>query len=480
MDRHSFTPLNTVAHIWTTLGLPKDALKSIHLPVDAECYPSSFKVGHLAQASIGLSALAAALVWSVRNDKPLPNVTVPAEHACVEFKSERLYILNGKAAPSSFGTIGGLHKTQDGYIRMHDSFPNHRENALRILGLEVGATREDVAQKMLVWNSIDLETKAIKEGAVMAALRSFKEWDALPQSKAVTDFPILLSKISEGTPYLPNDSASVQATKCLQGIRVIEMSRVIAAPVAGKTLAVHGADVLWITSPSLPDLPELDIDVSRGKRTVQLDIKKPDDKTKLLELIRIADVFIQSYRPGSLAAQGLSNEECLALNPNLIIASLNAYGPEGPWSQRRGFDSLVQTCSGINVADAERYGAGEAARVLPCQAIDHGSGYLLATGIMAALYKRATEGGSYELKISLASVMRYLRSLGQYEEKSGFERKDFKRPEDVSMYLETRQTEFGELSAVKHAASVEGVNVEWDIMPKPLGSDDPVWLERIF
>lgn len=234
--------------------------------------------------------------------------------------------------------------------------------------------------------------------------------------------------------------------------------------------------MIWITSPLLPDLPDTDIDVSRGKRTVQLDIKQPEDKARLLELISTADVFIQSYRPGSLAAQGLSNEELVAISPGLIIASLNTYGSDGPWSRRRGFDSLVQTCSGINFADAERYGAGEAARVLPCQALDHGSGYLLATGIMSALYKRATEGGSYEVKVSLAGVMRYLRSLGQYEGKSGFERKDFKRPDEVSEYLETRQTGFGELRAVKHAARIDGIEVGWQHMPKPLGSDDPVWL----
>lgn len=209
---------------------------------------------------------------------------------------------------------------------------------------------------------------------------------------------------------------------------------------------------------------------------MQLDIKKPVDKEKLLQLLKTADVFIHSYRPGSFDAQGLSTEELIALNPKLIVASLNAYGPEGPWSQRRGFDSLVQTCSGINVADAERYGGGEPARVLPCQAFDHGAGYLLAAGIMTALYKRTTEGGSYEVKVSLAGVMRYLRSLGQYEGKSGFDRKDFRRSEDVLEYLETRRTEFGELKAVKHAARISQVEVGWKTMPKPLGSDDPVWL----
>ena len=241
MDRKSFSPLDSVVHIWTALGLPEDALKAIHLPVDVVCYPSSFKVDHLAQVSIGLSALAAAIVWSTRNTKPIPKVSVPVEHACVEFKSERLYVLNGKAAPSTFCKIGGLHKTRNGYIRMHDSFPNHREKALKILGLESDATREDVAQKMLDWSSVALEAEAIEEGAVMAALRSFEEWDALPHSSAVADFPILLKKLVTEGPNLQKMTISGHASKCLQDIRVVEMSRVIAAPVAGKTLAVHGA-----------------------------------------------------------------------------------------------------------------------------------------------------------------------------------------------------------------------------------------------
>lgn len=187
-------------------------------------------------------------------------------------------------------------------------------------------------------------------------------------------------------------------------------------------------------------------------------------------------MFVQSYRPGSLAAHGLSTRELIALNPNLVIASLDAYGPQGPWAQRRGFDSLVQTCSGINAADAERYGAGEVARPLPCQALDHGAGYFLATGIMAALYKRAIEGGSYKVNVSLAGVMRYLRSLGRYDGRSAFARKDFIRSEDARKYLETRLMGSVELKAVKHAASICGVEVGWTIMPKPPSNHDPVWL----
>jgi hypothetical protein len=231
MDRSQFTVFDSVAHIWRTSGLPDEALNSLILPADAKCLPSSFKVDLLAQSSIAASALAAALFWSARHDCPVPNVTVPAEHACVEFKSERLYKLDAKLRPSSFGSIGGLHKVRDGYVRMHDSFPNHMENALRILGLDSNASREDVARETLKWRALDLEAEAFRSGAVIAAVRSFDEWDALPQAKAIADVPVLITRINNSTPYIPPVPKIMSDDKCLRGIRVVEMSRVIAAPV---------------------------------------------------------------------------------------------------------------------------------------------------------------------------------------------------------------------------------------------------------
>ena len=476
MDRSSFTPYNSVAYLWKSLDLPISALESLHLPIDGDCHPSSFKVDHLAQSTIALSALAAAQFWAHQCGSTVPKVTVPAEHACAEFKSERLYVLNGKPAASAWGVLGGLHETSDGFVRMHDSFPNHRENALKILGLGREALREDVAKKVLEWKSVDLETAAFENGAVIAALRSFEEWDALPQARAISDFPILQRQVLASKPYQLDSSSKLKKDQCLAGIRVVEMSRVVAAPVAGKTLAAHGADVIWISSPTLPALPDIDIDLSRGKRSVQLNIKNEDGRGKLLKLLRTADVFIQSYRPGSLAAQGFSNEELLKANPNLIIASLSAYGPDGPWSQNRGFDSLVQTCSGINVADAASFGGKEPAWVLPCQALDHGAGYLLAAGIISALYKRATEGGAFEVKVSLSGVMKYLRSLGRNEGENAFKKKEFLSSMDAEPYLETRQTGMGELRAISHAARIENMKIGFDVMPKPLGSDEPVWM----
>lgn len=480
-DRSHFTTAETVARIWKDLGLPAEALASLSLPdVDKHSVcglPSSFKIGHLAQSTIALAALAAALFQSTRNESNIPKVTVPLLHACLEFQSEKLYTLVGQKADLGGGLkrFGGpVQKTADGYVRIHDGFPHHVAGALKILGLPPTATRDEFHSALLRWKSVDLETVAMNSNCVIAALRSYEQWDALPQTSYIPNDPIQIKKLGSGPPVLPLQ-LSAGSDRCLRGIRVLELSRVIAAPMAGRTLAAHGADVLWITSPNLPDLPDIDRDLARGKRTAQLDLTTESGRTKLLELAKDADVFIQGYRPGSLAAKGFSPSELARANPNIICANMSAYGKEGPWGGNRGFDSIVQTGSGMNVSEAEHFGEGESGRPMPCQALDHASGYFLATGICAALHKRATEGGSYEVNVSLAGTMKYLRSLGQFPGKTGFDCPTI-GDQEIEEYLETRQSGFGELKALKHSAAVDGFMPGWDIMPKPLGSDKPEWV----
>ncbi|KAF0332526.1 caib baif family enzyme [Colletotrichum asianum] len=458
IPREDFSAQNVVQEIWKGLELPAEALSALNLENDgAPTLPSSFKMGVLAQSSIASSALAAAQIHALRNESSVPAVDVPLEHATVEFKSERLYILDGKPTPSPWGPLEVCTRHLTG---MFDS------------------TREQLSEKLSEWASIDVETAATVDGKLATyALRSYRQWDALPQSRAISNFPIDVTQLSPQGPTGLPARMSGGNTKCLQGLRVVEMSRVIAAPLCGKTLAAHGADVIWVTSPNLPDLPTMDRDFGRGKRTVQLDVHNPSDKERLIELIKTADVFIQGFRPGSLASHGLSPEEIVKINPSIIIANMSAFGPQGPWSGRRGYDSLVQTCSGMNVSEAEHAGKGEAARPTPCQALDHAGGYWLATGVIAALHKRATLGGSWRVDASLAGVMKYLRSLGQYPGATGFEVKDYEKLEDVRNELfETRETGFGSMTAIRHSAHVDGVEVGWDVMPKPLGSDSPKWI----
>ncbi|PYI30072.1 CAIB/BAIF family enzyme [Aspergillus indologenus CBS 114.80] len=481
--RSHFSAKDSVEYIWNELDLPSEALDKLNLTGEGLGLPSSFKLGHLAQASIGLTGLLAAQIYASRKaTTTIPQVTVPLQHAVIEFKSERLYTLAGNPAPSPWGPIGGLHRCADGYVRLHDSFSNHRDGAKALLECSRDADRREVSMKIGPWRAVDLESAAFDSKLVISALRSYSEWDVLPQARSISGFPIRLRKIADGPVGFSETMQQIEKLdKSLRGLRVLEMSRVIAAPLAGKTLAAHGADVLWVTSPSLPDLPTMDRDFGRGKRTVQIDMSTETGSDELFGLLDDAHVFIQGFRPGSLASRGLSSaalaERFRARGRRIICANMSAYGPTGPWSDRRGFDSLVQTCSGMNISEAEHFGAGEPARPTPCQALDHAGGYFLAAGVMAALHKQTTEGGSWEVDVSLAGVMKYLRSLGQWEGQSGFQERDYICTADVpEEFLETRASGFGDLTAVRHAVSIEGVAVGWDIMPKPLGSDKKEWL----
>ncbi|CAL5868901.1 uncharacterized protein PFLUO_LOCUS3128 [Penicillium psychrofluorescens] len=479
-DRTKFTASDTISHLWDHLDLPHQALQSLQLP-DTNSdpgLPSSFKVGHLAQSTIALSALAASLFHATRNGKSSPPpVQVALRHACAEFKSERLYRIDGHPPPDPWGPIGGLHATRDGYVRIHDNWMHHRQAALDILRLPSNASRAQVAEALKSRSAVEVETAAFQSGGVIAALRSYEQWDAHPQASAISDFPIQIRRLASDGPKGLSPWLKPANDRCLRGVRVLDLSRVIAGPVAGRALASHGADVLWVTGPGLPDLPPLDRDLSRGKRTIQLDLNSAAGKAKLLDLVRDADVFIQNYRPGSLTAKGLGPSDLAGVNPRIIYAELCAYGSNGPWSQNRGFDSLVQTCSGMNVSEAEHFGAGEAARVMPCQALDHGAGFCLASGVMAALYHRTVAGSAWKVEVSLAGVMKYLRSLGQHPGNSGFQCEDISfGDDDLAEYLDSRASAFGEITALKPAARVEGAMPGWDIMSKPLGSDVPEWM----
>jgi crotonobetainyl-CoA:carnitine CoA-transferase CaiB-like acyl-CoA transferase len=480
MDRTQLGSKDVVTLLWDHLGLPSSALESISLPGTGLGAPSSFKLGILAQASIGLSALSAALVHRHLNNTAVPRIQVPLQHAVVEFNCSSFLTIDGKSLSPPRPPIGGLHKTADGHVRIHDGFLVHREATKKLLGCLGEDDRDNIAAAVAQWATMDFENAAVEAGLAVVSLRSFEQWDSHPQSRAISDFPIIIRKISDGPPSSQSTNLKPGSDKCLRGLRVMEMDRVIAGPVAGKTLAAHGADVLWITSPNLEDQPALDRDFARGKRSIRLDINLPEDRAKLDRLLEDADVFLQSYRPGSLASKGLSPENIAAKSrKGIIYANLSAYGPTGPWSKRRGFDSLVQAGTGMNVSEAEYFGAGEAARPLPFQALDHASGFFLAAGIAAALYRQATEGGSYVVDVSLAGTGKFLRSLGQYEGRSSFDMPQIERQEDVpGEILEERDSGFGRITAVKHSAVIEGVDVGWDIMPGPLGSDRAEWIRQ--
>jgi crotonobetainyl-CoA:carnitine CoA-transferase CaiB-like acyl-CoA transferase len=226
-----------------------------------------------------------------------------------------------------------------------------------------------------------------------------------------------------------------------------------------------------VTGPHLPGFPELDIDTGRGKLSASLDLRAPEERERLKGLLREAHVFVQSYRPGGLASLGFSPQDCADMRPGIIAVTLSAYGHEGPWADRRGFDSLVQTASGINHAEAEAAGVG-GAKELPAQALDHATGYLMAFGAMMALLRKKREGGSWHVRVSLAQTGHWLTGLGRVRE--GFACKD-PQLADIGDLLESSDSPFGRLTTVRHAAHLSETPAHWARPPVKLGTHAPLW-----
>jgi hypothetical protein len=336
--------------------------------------------------------------------------------------------------------------------------------------LNCGPEREEVQAALMQWDAEAFETAAYAAGGVVAMMRSFDQWSELPQSKALAALPtISIEKIGDAAP-----KPWPGGDRPLAGIRVLDLSRVIAGPVAGRTLAVHGADVLLVSGPELPAIPWLTIDTGRGKLTSFVELKSEQGRGALRDLLAQADIFSQGYRPHAVAALGFSPQDAARINPGVVYVSLSAYGHEGPWADRRGFDSLVQTTTGFNHAEGEAAGL-TGPKELPAQMLDHATGYLMAFGAMMAKARQSREGGSWHVRVSLAQTGRWLWNLGRVAD--GFTTEDLKG-ETVTPFVEEVPSGFGPLRAVSHSAVLSKTPASWARPAMPLGSHPAQWPAR--
>jgi crotonobetainyl-CoA:carnitine CoA-transferase CaiB-like acyl-CoA transferase len=455
---------DVLARLWAGLGHDAAALVQIELTGGEPVLPSSFAVGTAMQASVAASALAAAEIWRARTGEA-QRVCVDMRAAAIASRSERYFTVDGGPALELWDKIAGAYQCGDGrYVRLHTNFPHHRDGVLKLL--QCDNDKAAVAEALRGWKAIDVEDAAAQAGLVVTAMRSFAEWDAHPQGQAVSRLPLLsLERIGDApAPSWP------QGDRPLAGIKVLDLTRIIAGPVCGLTLAAHGADVMLVTSPNLPSVAPLVIDTGRGKLSTHIDLHDAKGRAAFEALLREADVVVQGYRPGGLAALSYGPQDAARIRPGIVYVTLFAYGQEGPWSNRRGFDSLVQTASGLNAAEAEA--AGESGpKPLPAQVLDHATGYLLAYATMSTLLRRAREGGSWHVRGSLAQTGYWLRSLGRID---GLGAKDPTR-DDVRDCLEESDSGFGRLSAARHPATMSETPPHWARPSVPLGTHAPVW-----
>lgn len=463
MPTHTIEPnvrtdiaVNLLKEIWGSAQGNPSATDRISF-VGQGSLPSYFAVTELAAASMGASGLALAeLTQSL-------DVLVDRRLASLWF-NKTISPLDWKIPPEP--ALGPAdYRTRDGWIRLHTNAPHHRDAALRVLG--VPESPEAVAAAVSAWNSTELETAMVANGACAAEMRSWAEWQKHPQGRAVLAEPLLRWRCGSKVAPSPWTPSSKQP---LAGLKVLDMTRVLAGPAATRLLAGLGATVLRIDPPWW-DEPTGAPEMSLGKRCTRLDLREAKDLERWKALLSEADVFVHGYRSDALTALGVDAEQRQNIRPGLIDVSLDAYGFTGPWKHRRGFDSLVQMSMGIAEA-GQRLSGSDKPFPLPVQALDHGTGYILATAILRALTIRVETGVGSIVNGSLARTGALLmqtldKKLIDQPRLSPIEAADWSDTPEI--------TQWGSAKRLRWPVTVSGIDVHWSLGSGPLGRHKAAW-----
>lgn len=428
--------------------------------------PSVFDVTSFAAGCVATATLAAADLWETRGGPAASEIVVDRRHAATVFRSERYLRRDGEGVPA-WDPISGYYVASDGrWLQLHANYPHHRAGIIDLLGCadERGAVEAAISGS---WTAQDLEDALAARDMCCTMLRTRPEWLAHPQGQAIASQPPMT--MTRLCPTEPKPLATT-SDRPLHDVRVLDLTRVIAGPVCTRVLAMHGADVLKVNSPHLPTVEVSVLDTGFGKRSCHLDLDQEPDRLQLLRLAAEADIIVQGYRNGALEARGLGPTDIAAVNPHVIFISLSAFGVIGPWAQRRGFDSLTQTASGIGAAGAEAAGV-EGTQPLPCQALDHGAGWIMAAGAMFGLQLRHEAGGAHHFETSLAQMGHFLTEQGTI---AGL---GVPSPglDDVLDLTSSMDSAFGRLDYVAPIGRLDG-RTGYDSPPVPLGTHEPAWL----
>lgn len=467
-------PKAALRSILPVLGLSADSAETVTFTGGTDpVLPTPFRIGVAGSATVAATGIAVSDLWELRTGRKQA-VAVDLRHAAASLRSGHYMKLGEGEVSHRRNSIMGVYPTKDGrWSYLHCNFPNHRAAALSVLG--VAEDRDAVAKAVLNWNALDLEEAIIAAKGAGGMVRTKAEWAQHPQSAAIASLPLMeVTRIGDA-PVEPLPPGK----RPLSGIRVLDLTRVLAGPTCARTLAEHGADVLKITGPHLPNLGYQEFDTGHGKLSAHLDLREQRDVDTLRGLVREADVFSQGYRPGTLGGRGLSPEELAKLRPGLVYVSLCAFGHEGPWASRRGFDTVVQTVSGITSRQAEVVpGKTPGPQFYPVSAIDYCTGYLMAFGAMVALKRRATEGGSWLVRISLAQVGKWIVDLGEVAESAARDAPAEFLPEELERWSMVSDTPSGKLRHLRPTVSLSETPPFWARPSVPLGYNKPEWPAR--
>ena len=455
-------------------GWSDDRARAVEITSETDpILPTPFRIGETSAAALAAVGLAVSDIWTLRTGRS-QQVAVDARQATASLRSGHYMQMEGAPVSTERNTVMGVYPARNGrWSYLHCNFPNHRAAALSVLG--VPEDREAVRKAVAGWDALELEEAIIAAKGAGGMVRTMDEWAKHPQAAAIASLPLMeIVKIGESSPEKLPDGH-----RPLSGIRVLDLTRVLAGPTCARTLAEHGADVLKITGAHLPNLGYQEYDTGHGKLSAHLDLREPRDVETLRGLVRDADVFSQGYRPGTLGARGFSPEALAKLRPGIVVVSLCAFGHVGPWASRRGFDTVVQTVSGITSRQGELFpGAAPGPQFYPVSAIDYLTGYLMAFGAIVALTRRAREGGSWLVRISLAQTGRWLVGRGQVPETQLRDvPKEFTAAE-IERWSTTSETPVGRLRHLAPVVRLSETPPRWARPSVPLGYNEPVWPPR--
>jgi len=448
------------------VGLPAVLADRVQLEGGGRPYDTPFAVVECAASVLGSIGAAASLLWEERTGEAQP-VTVARQHAgasLVGFALQRLEAGDLPAAPASRERpLVKLYRCRDGrWVHLQGQFVQLAARTCKVLGCDVDSGVDVVAKRVARWDGQALEDALAEAGTCGAMARTAPEWSAHPQATAIAPLGrVSVEKIGESAPEAPRGRR-----RPLDGVRVLDLSRLLAGPVNARMLAEHGAEVLLVNSARLENVPLFVMDTGHGKRSACLELDEPDGAAALRDLAAQADVFTQGYRAGSLARRGFGPEELAERRPGIVVVTINCYGDTGPWRLRPGWEQMAQTTAGMAIGQ----GGPDRPDLVPAAACDYTTGYLAALGTMAALWRRAHEGGSYHVRASLCQTARWFTEAPTAAgERTGFG--------DIRPYLTSSDTPYGRLHHLSPAARLALTPGRWDVPTSPIGTHAPAWQE---
>ena len=419
--------------------------------------PSALPVGTLAAGSVAAAGLAGLALTGARR------VHVDPRQVATSFRADQVQRVDGRPV-EGFAPLSGFFAAADGWVRTHANYPHHRDRLLRALDLAADAGRAEVVAAVAERPAQDVEDVVTADHGIAVRVRTLGEWMAGEQARAVDTHDLLaVERDPAAGPVAPVDVATLG-----RRVRVLDLTRVLAGPVATRTLAFLGCDVLRVDSPHLPELEALHLDTDSGKRSTLVDLHVEHARARVHELLAQADVLVTGYRPGALAAYHLDAASVADRHPHVVHASLSAWTPDGPWGGRRGFDSIVQAATGISLLESAD---GVVPAAMPAQALDHATGYLLAAGILTALRARGEQGGTWRVRAHLARTAHWLLRSDALDGPAA-------PVPDTGPWTVGTRTEAGVVTGPRPAFRVDDGPTEFAWVGRRWGSDEAEWADR--